>query len=200
MDDQCGESRSFVKAFLQLYYCMTSGLTQNVVDIDNTSRAIPALAFDESSFLASIHPGLSSQQTTNAIGGTSGPVFPLFADDIGIQVGTGNTAVAVADDNLATPIANGSSAGQFVYYGSWALNYTTGASSASFDLERIFRNSSGGSIVVAEIGVYCMGSTSSSPTTAQVFGFCILRDVISPTVTVNNGEYLKVKYTITVSN
>lgn len=30
--------------------------------------------------------------------------------------------------------------------------------------------------------------------------FCILRDVISPTVTVNNGEYLKVKYTITVSN
>ena len=193
-------SRSFVKAFLQLLYVETSSLTANVIDIDNTSRTITTSA---NAGLSITHPGLAAKDDSFAFSGDIGSAgewpYDIFADEKGIIVGTSSTAVAVADDNLVAPIANGTSAGQFVYYGCWGLNYTTGASSASFDVERIFKNSSGGSITVAEIGIYCTATNQTTPSASQVFGFCILRDVISPTVAVGNGEYLKVKYTITVS-
>jgi hypothetical protein len=188
-------SRSFVKAFLQQLYVLTSNLTQNIIDIDNTSREVETV----DAGLGVGHPGLAAGDDSNMSQNTTW-FTSVYADDCGIQVGTSSTAVAVADDNLVAPVANGSSAGQLVYYGCWGLNYTTGASSASFDIERIFRNDSGGSIVIAEIGAYCVAGRSSGNAETDYFGFCILRDVISPTVTVNNGEYLKVKYTITVSN
>ena len=196
------QSRSFVKAFLQLLYCQTSNLTQNVVDITNTSRSF-ATTPEKSAWSDVCHPGLdSADNCVYLIGGGSSAGYPprtdCGADEKGIVVGTSSTAVAVADDNLVAPIAHGSSAGQFVHYGCWGLNYTTGASSASFDVERIFRNDSGGSIVVAEIGMYA-GSMVSLLTFLEL-SFCILRDVLGATVTVLNGEYLKVKYTITVSN
>src|SRR3990167_9691877 len=193
------ESGSFVKAFLQFLYCATSNLSQDIVDITNTSQSVSTAA---SAFISALHPGLdagASQHYANDGNGDTFAIQSLYADDVGVVVGTSNTAVAVADDNLVTQVAHGSSAGQLVHYGSYGLNYTTGASSASFDLEREFRNDSGGSIVVAEIGVYAMsGLNSGASTTAK--SFCLLRDVISPTVTVLDGEYLKVKYTITVSN
>ena len=192
-------ARSFVKAFLQLLFVHMAELTENVIDIDNTSRAVLSDSDERTPHLLCTHPGLSSGQSFSPFS-TATAVYNIYADDCGIQVGTSATAVAVADDNLVAPIVNGSSAGQFVYYGCWGLNYTTGASSASFDIERIFRNDSGGNITVAEIGVYSINTATGSPSQTQVFGFCILRDVISPTVTVNNGEYLKVKYTVTVSN
>ena len=191
------QSKSFVKAFLQFVYISTSSLTQSVIDIDNVSRSVVSNA---ASF-GVIHPGLSSRDDFLTVHESYKGPYDVFADEKGIVVGTSSTAVAVADDNLVAIIPNGTSAGQFVYYGCWGLNYTTGASSASFDIERIFRNSSGGSIVVAEIGMYCASTTGqSSPPPAVAFGFCILRDVLGATVTVLDGEYLKVKYTITVSN
>ena len=197
-------SRSFVKAFLQMVYCMMAELSQNIIDIDNTSRAI-SNSGDAS--LNVMHPGLSSKDLTSDAGFTGASVslgtWPpqVFADEKGIVVGTSSAAVAVADDNLVAIIHNGTSAGQFVYYGCYGLSYTTGASSASFDVERIFRNSSGGSVTVAEIGMYSAGSPNGpGALDTDTYGFCLLRDVISPTVTVLNGEYLKVKYTITVSN
>ena len=196
------QSRSFVKAFLQLIYCLTSNLSQNIIDIDNTSRSIDD---ERDASLRVTHPGLSAGDDSagsyiQLTAGFSAGVFSVYADDCGIVVGTSSTAVAVADDNLVAPIAHGSSAGQFIHYGCWGLNYTTGASSASFDVERIFRNDSGGSIVVAEIGMYTRAFLDNVPSESEAFGFCILRDVLGATVTVLNGEYLKVKYTITVSN
>ena len=200
----CIPARSFVKAFLQIIYSITSVLTQDIIDIDNVSRTISGTSNDDMIVPFMTHPGLAAGDDSWYFGtdlGQAGRHSNLYADDLGIQIGTGSTAVAVADDNLITPIANGTSAGQMVYYGCYSLNYTTGASSASFDVERIFRNSSGGSIVVAEIGIYSIGTTATSNTNPDaIFGFCILRDVLGATVTVLNGEYLKVKYTITVSN
>ena len=192
-------SRSFVKAFLQLLYVEMADLTQNIIDITNTSKTI---ADAQRASLSVAHPGLDAKDDfflfDNFQRGTDFP-YNVFSDGKGIIVGTSNTAVAVADDNLVAPIAHGTSAGQFVYYGCWGLNYTTGASSASFDVERIFKNSSGGSITVAEIGMYCTATNAINPVSTEVFSFCLLRDVISPTVAVLNGEYLKVKYTVTVS-
>lgn len=186
------QSYSFVKAFLQLLYCSTTGLTQNVIDIDNTSRTIDGGTTGGE--LRVIHPGLNAGSDAQDTG--SSGYQTLYADDLGIVVGTGSTAVAVADDNLVTPAAHGTAATNIVHYGCYGLNYVTGASTASFDVERIFRNDSGGTIVVAEIGMYSIAYLSNG----TGFGFCILRDVLGATISVLNGEYLKVKYTITVSN
>ena len=190
------QSRSFVKAFLQLLYCITSNLSQDIIDITNTSITIDNAA--EANCDAG-HPGLNSKDDILAMPFGINRQPAILSDDKGIVVGTSSTAVAVADDNLVAEIAHGTSAGQMVHYGCWGLNYTTGASSASFDVERILRNSSGGSIVVAEIGMYAATSQNSGTETNSK-SFCILRDVLGATVTVLNGEYLKVKYTVTVSN
>lgn len=199
------KSRSFVKAFLQLLYIKMANLSQNVIDIDATSRALDN---NNEADLYVLHPGLDAGEDSG-LSSTSGLFSILvtdfrtnmYADDQGIQVGTSSTAVVVADDNLVTPIANGTGSGQLVYYGCYGLNYTTGATTASFDIEREFRNDSGGSITIAEIGLYCRSPLSGNGSgETSIFGFCIIRDVISSTVTVNTNEYLKVKYTITVSN
>jgi len=192
------QAHSFVKAFLQLLYCLTSNLSQSIVDIDNVSRTIAFAIPAHEASLWCLHPGLDAGENSEEYGWNIG-IYDLFSDDCGIQVGTSSTAVAVADDNLVTPIAHGSSSGQFVYYGCYGLNYTTGASSASFDIEREFRNDSGGSIAVQEIGIYSRARHDSGSGENIAVGFCIMRDVISPSVTVLNGEYLKVKYTIQVS-
>ena len=127
------QSRSFVKAFLQLFYCMTSNLSQDVVDITNTSRTISNASFSN---MGVQHPGLSNLQDMIRAAGNPFDAFDTYpyainADQCGIIVGTSATVVAVADDNLVTPIANGSAASQFVYYGCYGLNYATGASSPS---------------------------------------------------------------------
>ena len=199
------QSRSFVKAFLQLVYMlMSDASSENIIDITNTSRN-----FDDEAdaYTTVMHPGLDSKSLlllTNGFSSGGGgnivdtPPWDILSDDCGIVIGTSSTAVAVADDNLVAPIEHGSTSGKMVHYGCYGLNYTTGASSASFDVERIFRNDSGGSIVVAEIGMYA--ASGIAPGTNQGSAYCILRDVLGATVTVLNGEYLKVKYTITVSN
>lgn len=195
------ESRSFVKAFLQLVYCIMSRLSENIVDTSNTSRSV---SFNPGSLslgnLCDVgHPGLASEDDfVSHYFGISGTP-DLLAGNKGIVVGTSTTAVAVADDNLVAPIANGSSAGQLVHYGCYGLNCATAASSASFDIERIFRNDSGGTITVNEIGMYAGALTTADNQTTDR-AFCILRDVLGATISVLNGEYLKVKYTITVSN
>ena len=195
------KSDSFVKQFLQMLFSIMSRVSTNAIDISNTSRTLTTSSAALEQQISVIHPGLDSltdlYQTSGASGGGASTSFAVASDQCGIVVGTGSTAVAVANFAMGTIIAHGTSAGQFVYYGCWGLNYTTGASSASFDIERIFRNGSGGSIVVAEIGVYGMMADNSAN---GANGYCILRDVLGATVTVLNGEYLKVKYTITVSN
>lgn len=189
------QSRSFVRQFLQCLYPQIAELSQTALDITNTSKTVGAVTGTVPSLLICGHPGLDSYDDTWWSSEAIGNIDDGASDEKGIVIGTGTTAVAVNDFKLATQIAHGSSAAQMVHYGCWGLNYTTGASSASFDIERIFRNDSGGSIVVAEIGIYSGGYNSTN-----VFNsFCIIRDVLGATVTVLNGEYLKVKYTITVS-
>lgn len=196
------QSKSFVKAFLQMLYIETSTLGQDIVDISNTSRTISSAS--QGSTLVVTHPGLSSAEDTHQFTTLNTGSGDVYADDCGIVVGTSATAVAVADDNLVSQTTHGSSSGQLVHYGSYGLNYTTGASTSSVDLERIFRNDSGGTITIAEIGIYAMFNRNgtgpfSNVVEEDIFGACINRDVISPTVGVLNGEYLKVKYTISVS-
>ena len=66
------------------------------------------------------------------------------------------------------------------------------APNASFDIERIFRNISGGDITINEIGVYVIADY-------YAYNYCIIRDKLAQGVMVSNGEFLKVKYTIKIT-
>jgi len=160
--------RSFVKAFLQIFSYITSDVTINIIDTGGTSRSV---------------------STTN-----SGAFFiysgGLDSWSAGIVVGTSNQPVAITDYAMIALIPNGIGTGKLEYYGSYSCNNTVSGSVASFDIEGIFKNSSGGDIIISEVGVYSKGYYS--------YQYCLIRDVPTP-VTISDGEWLKVKYTIQVT-
>ena len=172
------QSKSFLKPLLYKMCYMVGGSAISTYDITNTART----AFGDTHFDVS-HPGRDSYSDDYTT-----------VNEAGIQVGTGTAAVAITDYAMNTKIVHGTGAGQFVHYGCWVLNPVTGASSFAFDIERIFQNSSGGSITVNETGLYDHDRKQS-----PYPSYCLIRDKLVAGVAVANGEYLKVKYTITVS-
>lgn len=145
--------------------------------------------------------GLRGVQYTNTSGATiseiSAPTsiyFPFGSSNSaqseeGLCVGTGTNAAAVTDYNLQTKILHGTSAGRLQYSGGTGSSPTTDATSTSFTLTRVFSNASGGTIVVAEIGLLYYSS-----------GYILwARDLLSPSVSVLNGEQLTVNYIIKVT-
>ena len=106
----------------------------------------------------------------------------------GILVGTGSTAESKDDYVLATPVAEGSGAGQ--------LNHsptTTFAPVSSITggyrclVQRDFTNASGGTIVVAEIGLV-MANTSNT------LFFLVIRDVLSSTESILTATGRRIEY------
>lgn len=73
----------------------------------------------------------------------------------GIQVGTGVTAVALAQTKLVTLIAEGVGAGQLNYGATTINNPTTVGSTRQFIITRIVTNNSGASITIQEGGLAC---------------------------------------------
>ncbi len=110
----------------------------------------------------------------------------------GILVGTGITAVDIDDSSLAAEIADGVAAGELSRGANTNGAVATSDTQSSFDITRSFANSSGGDVVVAETG---MAGTTNTTTTGDE-EFLLIRDVLSATVTVANGETLTVTYTI----
>lgn len=181
------KSKSFVNAFIRLMYREMGSIFHSVNDIDGVGQSD---GYEENQ-LFSISVGGDSTQISSRDGGTNQIVRIFDPDKISIVVGTGTNAVAVGDDSLQTIISNGTSTGNLEYHGTRAQNYSmdTGTDTSQFELERIFRNSSGGSITVNELGIYCAADNHS---------FCIVRDKLTSGVAVTDGQYLKVKYTIKV--
>lgn len=105
----------------------------------------------------------------------------------GIVVGTGTAAFDIEQYALDTIIESGSSAGK-LYYNASAVSSTTYADKKwTIVGSRIFNNNSGGSIVVAETGIY--GNFG-------VIYWLFERSLLSPTVTVPDAAQLTVTYTI----
>lgn len=154
-------SRSFVKGFTQAIYAAMGGGSQTVLLTSGSNGS-----YAQTSALSSLAPA-----------GTS---------TYGIQAGTGTTAVTVADNVLATQIANGTGAGQLTHGATTLLNLSLSSSPATFQLQRVFTNGSGGSITVNEIGIVV------SVTAGLLM---IARDVIAGGVAVGNGQTLTVTYT-----
>lgn len=192
-------SRSFVKAFLNGFYNFCQAASNTTLNTSNSSAAQRAGGTVNGWFnIFYVNVGGGGGKAMfcfDTNGGGSTPSTAEDCEDVGIVVGTGSTAVTPTDYALETKVAHGTSSSQLQHFGHLVSEVTVSAPNASFDIERIFRNSSGGSIIINEIGL--QASSHAFGTTG--FNFLLIRDVISPTVTVANGEYLKVKYTIQVT-
>lgn len=168
-------------------------------DITNTNREMSAdwnypnffLAVGGGNQLAPV-PGTNAQPNTD---------YLPKSDNIGIVVGTGNTAVTPQDYALVTKVAHGNAANQMLYGGQEILAPTFADPNGSMVLRRLFENVSGGSITVNEVGIYAPAGyrVYTSAYHYYAYEFCVARDVVSPGVAVANTEWLKVTYTTQIT-
>ena len=184
-------SGSFVKAFIQLLYCNIANLTYSITDVSGDSESYSVL---NSTFVPLFFCNGTGGGTRSSVDGrifynagnkTDG--VAVLGDDIGVQVGTGTTAVTSNDISLESKILHGTSSGKLKYLGHFISDVEVSGSNAELIIERVFYNNSGGDVTVGEIGIYSF---------TWLKYYCILRDVLASPVTVSNGEYLKVAYTI----
>lgn len=106
----------------------------------------------------------------------------------GIVLGTGNTAVALADYKLETQIAHGAGAGQLSYAIEVFDAFEVVGSTARFRTKRQFSNTSGGTITVKEAGLYAFDASS--------YYFCIARDVLAVPFDIQNAQIAEFRYTL----
>jgi len=174
------KSRSFLKQFIQLIEVQTNQTSKTITDIVGTNRSV----------------GVTDINLFCVPGGGNGYVDPsqrnVQVENVGIVVGSGTTAVTPTDTKLETKIAHGTGSGQLVYLGCGLKPVAISGSDAYVDLVRFFENQSGGNVTINEVGIYAIGAS-------QQWGFCICRDVLSSSITVADGQLLKVRYRIKVT-
>ena len=176
-------SKSFVKAFLVTMYRQFSKLTYGTLDTGNTTRT-----FTDDNIVYYVNACTGNFWT---LASTSG-VNNTISTQIGIVVGTGVNAVTTTDYALQTLIADGVVATQLEYGAMYVYPVTVSAPNATLDIERIFRNSSGGTITIKELGIYYKAGAANN-----CYYYCMVRDL--STIAVLNGEYLKVTYTFQIT-
>jgi hypothetical protein len=166
------KSKSFVRQFLELFYIQGSQV-DSLADLWFTIR-------DTGNTLRNV-PASSAMLTAVASAGTA---------TRGIVVGTDNTSVTINDYKLGAQINHGTGAGQLQYGGMTFAAPSIVGSISEYMLTRPFSNASGGGITIKEIGVY-VGSDG--------YNFMDIRDVISPTITVPDGQTLTINYLVMAS-
>lgn len=191
------KSKSFVKQFIQNLYCFISdiGLTSSVKD---TSANLRTCQVSIRTFLSS-HPGGTFWFGQGEPQYYWEYTWPTYSDTIGIIVGTSNQAVAITDYSLISPIAHGTSIGTLEYLNCGVTTpiINAGTNTATFTVNRLFRNSSGFTISIQEIALY--GYNTYIPSTTYGYPTCMLRDIVSPAFDIANGEYLKATYTFSIT-
>lgn len=113
----------------------------------------------------------------------------------GIVVGTGSTAESFEHTALAALTGSGGAAGQMSYAaGTSSVSYDAGTRVWTGTLARVLNNNSGGTIVVAETGIYTVMWTSGTK-----YYYMTCRDLLGATVSVLDAGQLTVTYTITLT-
>lgn len=133
---------------------------------------------------------------------TSGDIKGTFVgltgrpgDDIGPQVGTGNTAMAIDDNALETRIDHGETSGTLFHHGAIVRNFQIVGSVASFEIVKLFENLSGGLITVNEVGMY-VGSEELNGAIVTDGVHMIHREVLAAPIGVTDTSILKLVYTM----
>jgi len=126
--------------------------------------------------------------------------YYFAADEQGIVIGTDPAAVQPDQYAMISRIPSGEIADTVMYFGTcvYGLTIDAGTDEASFKIEALFHNKSGGSISVNECGIYANGYGNSDgfPNQQQ---YCIIRDALGATITFADDEYLRVQYTISIA-
>jgi len=119
---------------------------------------------------------------------------PAGQDLYGIVVGTGVLAEEFDDYKLGVQIDHGDDATELSHN---ACDYTKTWVPVELQNEfvRIFNNNSGGQIDIGEIGIYA-NMVVKSGTSSQIHKTMVIRDLIDPTVAVEDAARLTVTYDI----
>ena len=105
----------------------------------------------------------------------------------GIIVGTGGSVpVTITDYKLNIRIDHGTSSGQLVYTANVFVPTAIDGTTSYFTIAQPLTNSSGGSIIVSEAGIYVYGGYG--------YLYCIERTVVSPGITIPIGGTATVNY------
>ena len=191
--------RSFVRAFFDILYtrlgCGNHGSTDTSGVTRDSSYTILPPMFCSAPF-GSHKTAIETNTYTSVLNGARYGTGSSF----GIVVGSGTAAVTTIDDNLQTQIAHGTSTGTLKYLNHYIPNdVTTSGANVSYNIERLFLNASGGDVTVNEVALYAATVALLSGADYPVTYYCLIRDLVDPAVTVADGEYLKVMYTIQVT-
>jgi hypothetical protein len=116
----------------------------------------------------------------------------------GIVCGTGSTAFSAEHFALAARINHGNSAGQLYHTASAVASPAYAAPIWTTTHKKIFNNNSGGSITVAEVGLYSTGRLFTSSGVISSEAYMIERSVLAPAVAVADGAQLTVTYEISM--
>jgi len=168
--------KSFVKAFMQHLEILmahafdASSDLVSIKDVDGTDRSVSVGAIDSDLYFACEAP----------------PNEGLY----GTLIGIGTTAPAVADHTIETQILHGISTAEKMEHGATSIQ-SAGVSGSDMEMTitRAFVNSSGGTIVVKEVGVVTKTKTT--------WYFLILHDAVDDSVA--NGQTYTVTYTFTTT-
>ena len=178
----------FVASFMRMLYRHIGGTNRAVFDINNVSRTY--------------YPSSTSFGAVKC-GGYNVEYYPYENEEgwkNGIVIGSGNTAVSMADYFLESVIPHGKTTGAMLHYGGFAQDFVIGADYAQFDIHKAFENASGAPIDVNEYGLVVgaddSGSLLDSSNDMMTHFNMIARNTLSAPVTVESNKMLKVIYTI----
>jgi hypothetical protein len=113
----------------------------------------------------------------------------VWGENLGVVVGTGVVAPTANDYSLGTKIAHGYTTGKLVHHGGLVDNFSIVGATASFTIERLFHNVSGGTIVVSEMGLNALAYDRFN-------AFAIAKSLLGSSVSVLDGEILRALCTI----
>ncbi|MBA7649498.1 hypothetical protein ES703_57295 [subsurface metagenome] len=159
-------SRSFLKQWNQLVYAHMADTAVSITDTGGTPRSITRNNVD-------LDLSVSAGVTTH-----------------GIRVGTGNTAVAIDDYAVETPIEEGVGVDEMNHLICTVATSVVAAPSCSFVVSRSIVNNSAAEITVREAGIYML---------MYIYPFCATRDVFGTPQAVPVGGTITVNWTIKVT-
>jgi len=114
----------------------------------------------------------------------------------GMAVGTGTTANTPQTGALASPIGNGTAAGQLQYQATTMGPGAISGSTTSTVASRAFGNGSGGAgVTISEVGLFSATYNASGTQLVSL----IIRDVLATSVSVANGVTATATYTISIT-
>lgn len=170
-------SNSFCKAFLAQLQVMFGNVVAPT-GVVKTTAAVEYAAVNDTFWSGADYPFSIDADTDQSLWGI------LIGDDATTPEANGNF-------RLDSVIEAGAGAGQ-VNYGvtGWAAGVTVDGDECSWSFNRVMTNNSGAGIEVKEIGAYIR--IQSTP----IHYAMILRDTLTPTITIPDGETMTVQYTL----